>query len=169
MSEITARAFAEAEWRTYRALRLAALADAPEAFGATLAEAEAHRATHWQQRLRGLSPTLDLPLGGWVNGSPAGLAWGKLGLGNEPHAAHLFQMWVAPAHRGLGLGALLLGTVIDWARAQLASHVELSVTCGDTPARRLYAAAGFTPWGDPEPLRPGSQVQAQPMRLALGD
>jgi hypothetical protein len=32
---------------------------------------------------------------------------------------------------------------------------------------RLYARAGFKPVGEPESLRPGSEVMSQRMRLAL--
>lgn len=81
--------------------------------------------------------------------------------------AHLYQMWVAPAHRGRGIGRELLDAVIEWARAAGARAVELGVTCGNTPASRLYARAGFVPASDPGPLRPGSTLLAQPMRLVI--
>lgn len=76
-------------------------------------------------------------------------------------------MWVAPGHRGLGAGRMLLEAVIAWAKAQNASYLDLGVTCGDRPARRLYERAGFKPKGKPQPLRPGSTLLVQPMRLAL--
>jgi ribosomal protein S18 acetylase RimI-like enzyme len=62
---------------------------------------------------------------------------------------------------------MLLDAVIAWARARNASSLNLGVTCGDSPARRLYERAGFKPTGEPQPLRPGSKLSAQSMRLAL--
>jgi hypothetical protein len=54
-----------------------------------------------------------------------------------------------------------------WARASNARSLALSVTCGSVPAERLYTAAGFTPAGAPEPIRPGSPLLVQPMQLEL--
>jgi GNAT superfamily N-acetyltransferase len=76
---------------------------------------------------------------------------------------------VAPEHRGRGAGQLLLEAVLTWARAAGARDLALDVTRGDTPAVRLYARAGFRPAGDPKPLRAGSPLTVQPMRLALND
>jgi ribosomal protein S18 acetylase RimI-like enzyme len=76
-------------------------------------------------------------------------------------------MWVAPDHRAMGAGQMLLEAVIAWARATNASYLALVVTCGNGPAMRLYARAGFQPVGEPEPVRPGSELLAQAMRLAL--
>ena len=47
----TVRRFAANEWRVYRALRLHALRDAPDAFGSTLAREEAFPDDEWVQRL----------------------------------------------------------------------------------------------------------------------
>jgi ribosomal protein S18 acetylase RimI-like enzyme len=84
-----------------------------------------------------------------------------------PPVAHVYQMWVAPESRGLGAGLMLLRSVVEWAREAKAERVVLNVTCGDTPARRLYAHLGFRATGDPAPLRPGSTILAQPMVLDL--
>lgn len=83
--------------------------------------------------------------------------------------AQLFQVWVAPEHRGRGVGQMLLDAVVGWARAAGAHAVALDVTCGDTPAARLYLRAGFRSAGDPTPLREGSRLLVQPMRLVLGE
>jgi ribosomal protein S18 acetylase RimI-like enzyme len=101
-----------------------------------------------------------------VSGCAAGLAWARV----EPEdrtVAKLYQMWVSPSYRGLGAGRMLLSAAIEWAKNRGAKALHLCVTCGDTPAARLYARAGFTPVGLPEPLRPGSEVLAQTLRLAL--
>jgi hypothetical protein len=47
-------------------------------------------------------------------------------------------------------------------------RVCLDVTVGNEPARRLYEAAGFRAAGAPVPLRPGSALEEQPMRLVVG-
>jgi GNAT superfamily N-acetyltransferase len=155
------------EWPLYREIRLRSLADSPDAFGGTLANEQARPDATWQERLdRGARSPVDLPLLAEAEGQAVGLAWGKIEPAS-PELANLYQMWVAPAHRGLGIGAGLLGEVIAWARQAGARELQLGVTCGDTPAVRLYRKAGFEPYGAPEPLRPGSDLLAQYMRLAL--
>ena len=108
-------------------------------------------------------------------GSPVscGARYGVNRLGVEPNrkpnpdVANLYQMWVAPNYRGLSAGQMLLESVIAWASAANMCYLVLNVTCGDSPALRLYVRAGFQAVGEPEPLRPGSELLAQPMRLAL--
>jgi ribosomal protein S18 acetylase RimI-like enzyme len=155
------------EWRAYRDLRLRALGDSPEAFATVLLTAQRQPDAHWRERLAsGAASPWDLPLVAEEGDVLAGMAWGRIHPA-APETAHVFQMWVVPEMRGRGCGALLLDAVVAWAREAKARHVVLGVTCGDTPAYRLYTRAGFRPFGDPEPLRPGSAVLAQPMRLDL--
>ncbi len=161
------RTFAPQEWDTYRGLRLRALADSPDAFGSTLADEQDRPDAEWSRRLAsGADSRVNLPLVAEVHGEPIGLAWGRIDT-SDPEVAALYQMWVAPNHRGLGAGQMLLEAVIAWARARNASYMDLGVTCGDRPARRLYERAGFKPMGEPQPLRPGSTLLVQPMRLIL--
>jgi GNAT superfamily N-acetyltransferase len=161
------RTFAAQEWRTYRDLRLRALADSPDAFGSTRAHEDRLSETEWSSRLAsGVESHRDIPLIAEMGDEPIGLAWGRIESAT-PDLAHLYQMWVAPNHRGLGAGRKLLDAVITWARAANVSYLVLNVTCGDSPALRLYLRAGFQPIGAPEPLRLGSDLLAQPMRLAL--
>ena len=121
----------------------------------------------WSARLSsGTASATDLPLVAELNGEPVGLAWGRIEPG-ESHTAHLYQLWVAPGARGVGVGRLLLDAVIAWARSSDVRYLALDVTCGDTPATRLYARAGFRPVGGPNPLRPGSPLLEQPMSLDL--
>jgi ribosomal protein S18 acetylase RimI-like enzyme len=99
------------EWRTYRDLRLRALADAPDAFGSTLAAERARPDAEWERQLAAAAPSpTDLPLVARVGPEAVGLAWARIQYA-EPEVAHLFQVWVAPEHRGRGIGQLLL----DWA------------------------------------------------------
>src|SRR5881396_2628359 len=80
---------------------------------------------------------MNLPIIAEVDGEPIGLAWGRIDT-SDPDVAVLYQMWVAPSHRGAGAGRRLVETVIAWARVRNVSSVDLGVTCGDSPARRLY-------------------------------
>jgi ribosomal protein S18 acetylase RimI-like enzyme len=161
------RTFAPHEGETYRDLRLRALADSPGAFGTTLAEAQGRSDAEWSSRLAsGPGTGWDLPLVAEVDGEPMGLAWGRIDRAH-PDVANLYQMWVAPGCRRLGVGQMLLEAVIAWARARGARYLDLGVTWGNSPAMRLYVRAGFEPIGQRQPLRPGSQLLVQPMRLKL--
>src|SRR5262245_21066992 len=161
------RRFSADEWRVYRDLRLRALADSPDAFGSTLAEEAGRLDAEWTRRLAsGADSETSLPVFAEVQGEPMGLAWGRIDTSNLDIAV-LYQMWVAPTHRGAGAGQMLLSSVIAWARGRNASFLDLGVTCGDSPARRLYERAGFKPMGAPQPLRPTTTLLAQWMRLEL--
>ena len=161
------RSFASHEWNSYKKLRLGALADSPDAFGGTLDQEKDRSDSEWSNRLAsGVASRSDLPLVAEVGREPIGLAWGRIEI-SSLDVAHLYQMWVAPSYRRLGVGRMLLEAVIAWAKAANACYLALGVTCGDSPAMRLYVRAGFEPVGDPEPLRPGSELLAQPMRLTL--
>jgi ribosomal protein S18 acetylase RimI-like enzyme len=162
----TVRPFRADEWPTYRELRLRALADAPDAFGSTLAHEAARSDAEWSSRLAtGVHSESDLPLVAEVSGEPIGLAWGRIE--SDPDIATLYQMWVAPERRGLGAGRMLVEAVIAWATSRNARYLTLAVTCGNNAAWRLYERAGFQPIGEPRPLRPGAALLSQPMALAL--
>jgi ribosomal protein S18 acetylase RimI-like enzyme len=160
------RPFAPLEWPIYKNLRLRSLADTPDAFGSTLEREQSFSDSSWASRLMTHENSWDLPLVAEMDTEPVGLAWGRIEKSN-PSQANLYQMWVAPNQRHLGLGKMLLDAVIAWAREKNASCLELGVTSGNNPALRLYTQAGFETIGQPEPLRPGSDLLCQPMRLKL--
>ena len=155
------------EWRAYRDLRLRALADSPDAFGSTLESARERPDAEWAERLaEGAASRWELPLVAEEGDALAGMAWGIIDP-LAPDTAHVIQMWAAPEFRGLGCGAMLLDAAVRWAREADARRVLLNVTVGGKSARRLYERAGFVPHGEPVPLRRGSSILAQPMRLEL--
>jgi GNAT superfamily N-acetyltransferase len=155
------------DWRAYRDLRLRALADSPDAFGSTHAIESAKPDEFWRHRLiAAADQSAQLPLVAEGPTGLVGLVWGWIDPAT-PSEATVYQMWVAPESRGRGIGTALIDGVIAWAKANNAQVVTLRVTRGDTPATRLYARAGFVPFGDSEPLRPGSSVLTQPMCLTL--
>jgi ribosomal protein S18 acetylase RimI-like enzyme len=161
------RPFTPDEWASYRKLRLAALTDSPNAFGSTLAAERDRPEEEWSRRLAsGVASGWDRALVATMNDRAIGLAWGKIEPA-EPGLAHVYQMWVAPGSRRLGAGQLLLAELIAWARVKRTQCLYLWVTCDDSAAMRLYLRAGFKPSGPTEPLRPGSTLMAQPMRLEV--
>lgn len=160
---ITLQAIDPGEWRTYRDVRLQALRDSPDAFGSTYGEEADRPDEAWQARLAAASASgQDKALFARCGGTVCGLVWCKLSA-REPGRADLYQMWVAPASRGQGVGRALLDEAIEWATLGGAQRICLGVTVADTPAMRLYRAAGFRPFGPEEPLREGSSLRSQPM------
>jgi ribosomal protein S18 acetylase RimI-like enzyme len=159
------RVFASHEWRSYRDLRLQALAESPDAFGSTLALEQGRTDEDWSARLaRGTSSGSDLPLVAEVSGKAVGLAWARISESDHTFA-NLYQMWVAPGYRRVGAGRMLVCAAIDWARAAKLQALVLCVTSGNSPATRLYTRAGFKSVGAPEPLRPGCPLFAHTMKL----
>lgn len=71
----TIRNFTPDAWPAYRALRLRALEDAPDAFGSTLAAESTRPSEEWAARIaRAATSGIDHPLVAHVAGQPAGLA-----------------------------------------------------------------------------------------------
>lgn len=154
------------EWPLYRATRLRALADSPAAFCQTLTAAEAMLDAVWQARLIAAAQgDLDYPLVAELDGQAVGMLWAKVDR-DDTSAVDLFQVWVAPEARGHGVGAGLIRAAVAWARKRDARAVRLSVTTGDTPARRLYEREGFVAVGEPVPRQGQAGVMEQNMLLA---
>jgi ribosomal protein S18 acetylase RimI-like enzyme len=164
---INIRVFKADEWSVYKNLRLSALTDSPDAFGSTLANETIRSDDEWSRRLTtGVNSSKDLPILAEIDNQPIGLAWVRID-DSDLNVANLYQVWVAPGYRFLGTGKMLLDAVISWASAKQACYLDLGVTCGGTPAMRLYTRAGFEPVGQPQPIRPGAEVLSQHMRLKL--
>jgi len=163
---IAIRRFESLELRTYRDLRLRALNDSPDAFASTLARESTRTDEEWRGRLeRGVNSRHDFPALAFVGDVPAGIAWARLD--ERPGIAHLFQVWVAPEHRAIGVGRRLVEAAIAWSRRSGARVLELAVTRNASAAMGLYRDLGFSEVGKPEPLRPGSELESQSMHLLL--
>jgi GNAT superfamily N-acetyltransferase len=129
------------------ALRREALDAHPLAFGAS---PDDDRMRTLEGAAETLAPTDDRAIyGAFDDGRLAGMA----GVVRESriksrHMAIVWGMYVAPAVRGRGTGRRLLDAVIAHARGwDGVVMVELSATEAAESALRLYAAAGFRPWG----------------------
>jgi GNAT superfamily N-acetyltransferase len=145
---VVVRVATTADWQVLRAIRLAALRDAPDAFGSTYAEQAASVEADWRRRIsRGGTFFAYVPE---VDGNePAGLVGG---FQEKPDTVELVSLWVRPQARGLGVGEALVAAVIDWARARNATSVHLWLTEANQRARMLYERCGFSPTNERQPL-----------------
>ncbi|MEA2667620.1 MAG: hypothetical protein QOJ33_554 [Chloroflexota bacterium] len=140
LAELVIRRLAAADWVAFRAVRLAALRDAPEAFGSTASDAEKLDEAEWRLRLEQRA-VFRAEVASQGVGLAAGIA------GDWPNEAELISMWVAPAWRGHRVGDRLVDTVLAWAASGQFRTMCLWVATGNAPAERLYARHGFAPTG----------------------
>ncbi len=150
------------DWQSLRDVRLAALADAPHAFCARLADERVYGREKWISFLGAAA---------WFvarrDEAPVALAAGMTGVRDpEPE---LISMWVAPAERGRGIGSALTRAVLDWARAEAADTLALWVTDGNVAARRMYERFGFAATGEWAPTPHTAATGEIRMRASLDD
>ncbi len=127
------------DWRAWRSIRLAALAESPGAFTTALADWQgAGDAEHrWRDRLASVPFNAVARRGGRDIGMVSAL----------PHAdqgtVELVSLWVAPEARGSGVGDALVGAVADWAARGGARSLVLRVMEDNHAAQRLYRRHGL--------------------------
>jgi ribosomal protein S18 acetylase RimI-like enzyme len=127
-------------WLLWRAARLAALADAPDAFpGASAAWADSGE-MRWRERLL---DTAALKVVAVRDEVPVGLVRGVV----EDGCAWLHSLWVSPQVRGQGLGTQLVAAVEEWAVRHGATYIRLEVVSDNAPAIALYRRRGYVDTG----------------------
>lgn len=133
-----------------RAVRLAALADAPAAFGSTHERELGFDDAVWVERASGGAAGSDRATFFACDGETiVGLAGG---FRIEEGSIDVVSMWTSPQVRRRGVGRMLVGAVFEWAASHGEPSVALWVTQGNDQARRLYESMGFTETGDHQPL-----------------
>ena len=82
-----------------------------------------------------------------VDGAPVGVAALSFvhTLEHADRSAWLEELYVAPAHRGRGIGTALLGAACELALSSGAVAVDLEVDAAHERAAHLYARSGFRP------------------------
>jgi len=143
------------EGPSLRALRLHALADAPMAFGSTLAREQAFTDDVWRERAeRGAAGVDRVTFVTERDGRWLGIATGLSrdpDVPDDPRPA-LVAMFVCPEARGCGLGRALVDAVVGWARERNADGLTLWVTATNAAAIALYTRCGFRRTGKDKPL-----------------
>lgn len=144
------RELTEADAAPYRALRLRALREDPEGFGTTYEEAAARPLDHTASRLRATAESDDdVTLGAFAGNMLIGMVTLIREEGaKDRHKAMIFAMYVAAEERGRGVGRALMEAAIAHAR-QIAGleQLHLAAVTTNAPARHLYRALGFVPYG----------------------
>lgn len=143
------------DWRVWRELRLAALADAPYAFGSRLADWESATEGQWRDRL---SQQGSVNVVAWLDEQPVGMASGVPA--DTAAMVELISMWVAPIARGRGVGDALIVEVERWACSVGAATLCLQVAKGNLAAAALYGRHGFRDTGEPpHPMPDGTRCE----------
>jgi ribosomal protein S18 acetylase RimI-like enzyme len=136
----------ETNWQVYREVRLDALRGAPRAFWTTHAEAAARTDDEWRQIVTQPQERSRTWLA--MRGDRAVGSVGSFRLPDQPEGECIpVGMWVDPSARGLGVGELLVRTVLDSAAARGLDRVVLEVAHENGPAVALYERLGFVPTG----------------------
>ncbi|MFC5722399.1 GNAT family N-acetyltransferase [Streptomyces gamaensis] len=154
------------DWPLWRELRLAALAEAPYAFGSRLTDwqGDGDREERWRARL-------ELPgscsLVAELDGRPVGLAAGVPG--TEAGTAELRSLWVTAAARGRGVADRLVRAVEQWAADRGAERLHLTVMPGNEHASALYRRHGLRDTGPHGAVLPdGRRKRLMVKRLSAG-
>jgi GNAT superfamily N-acetyltransferase len=148
------------DWAQLRAVRLAALADAPSAFGSTLDREQEYDEERWREWSLNMATFL-----AFREGVPVGIVGGVASDTSDERT--MVAMWVHPDHRRTGVASVLLDTVRNWARDDGATRMTLWVTRTNKPAAALYRRAGFKPTGDSKPLPSNPSLAEDKLALAL--
>ncbi len=150
-----------------RALRLSALAGAPEAFGSILATEEAWTEDRWRDRaVHGAESGERALFIAIKSGVWCGMV-GGLVPADEPSVSELVGMWVEPAVRERGVGRALIDAVGVWARKQGARRIQLWVTETNTLAVGMYEHLGFRATGKTQPHPSNSSLAEMHMIRVL--
>jgi ribosomal protein S18 acetylase RimI-like enzyme len=145
---------AEAWWR----IRLESLENEPFAFGKA---AEEHRVISVEtiaERLRDV-PEGDFYLGAFEDDNLIGMAsfFRETGL-KDRHKGRIYGVYVTSAQRAQGVGRALMAALLERAKQDSSlEQIMISVTAGQSAAKRLYQSFGFESYGtEPNALKVGS-------------
>jgi L-amino acid N-acyltransferase YncA len=144
MTGFSVRRLAAEDAEAWRAVRLEALQREPDAFGATYGE-EAARPVDWfRERVSAPDPIF----GGFADGALIGTAgYHRDHELKQAHRAHVWAVYVAPAHRRQGVARSVMQALTAEASANRISRLVLGVTAGSAGPYDFYRSLGFAPYG----------------------
>jgi GNAT superfamily N-acetyltransferase len=135
MIDLTVRVLGQEDWPLYRAVRLAALEESPDALGASLDQEAAADDAHWRIQMRA-ARRLVVELDGRVCGVASVGRFGE-----EPDSADLSGLWVDPSARSTGAAGRLVESAVALAAAEGLKRMYYWV--GTENARAIGFATSF--------------------------
>lgn len=157
------RSTCEADWESLKEIRLAALLDAPAAFGVRHTAAAAYSDAAWRERASNRGPAHYLLA--FIDGVAVGIVGAVV---NAASDLNLIAMWVSKAHRGSAAAASLVDAVKQRAVAQGRARVILDVSPDNARAAAFYRKQGFSFLPEWEPLASHPEITVQTMEWRTG-
>lgn len=155
MTDVRVRTLGEEDWQEFRAIRLAALRDSPDAFAADADDEEEFEEDFWRLRMRRSVRIVALHIDGEAvdTGRPVGVVSLGEGKDEEGRVAEIFGLWVAPDARGTGVATKLVEASADRARHDGRTHVSYWVGTDNGRAVAFASGIGFRPTDFRRPMR----------------
>jgi ribosomal protein S18 acetylase RimI-like enzyme len=150
----------------FKDIRLRALQESPTAFSSTYTEESTLTDADWLKRAAQWSSAKSVAYLALDNDAAVGIAAGLLDR-DDALRADLMSMWVAPTHRRLGIGRLLVDAIAAWACGQNVLHLKLMVTSNNDRAIQFYHSLGFALTGWSKPCRNDPALLDYEMRRTL--
>lgn len=157
-TDITVRFIRESDLAAFKALRLEALRDHPEAFGSDHDESSREPDLMWVDRVKN---AIGSPDGCIVVAEAGGQLAGMAGVFRNNrvkvrHSGTIWGVYVRPQFRGSKLTERMISEALGWCRANQIRIARLTVVTCNGPAIRTYLRCGFTIYGvSPEEIRIG--------------
>ena len=148
-------------WKQFKAIRLEALSECPEAFGSSLEEESNLSDAEFEQNFK--KSTF---FGAIQNNQLVGCTGFFIcSLSKMSHRGVVFSMYIKNGYRGQGIGNALLNAVITHAKNRVI-QLHLTVVTTNQTALKLYQKNGFRIYGtEPRALKIGDQFYDEHMMV----
>jgi ribosomal protein S18 acetylase RimI-like enzyme len=154
----------------FKAVRLRALRDSPQAFSSTYAKESALPDKEWikrSERWKGDSAIGYLAMAEPGDGEACGLVACYAEKDGDTPRGHVISMWVDPAFRRAGVGKMLIDALKNWARSRSLEELNLMVTSVNRSAIDFYEHIGFRMSGKIGPYPNDQAILEYEMLLPL--
>ncbi|AKH43077.1 ribosomal protein S18 acetylase RimI-like enzyme [Altererythrobacter atlanticus] len=97
----------------------------------------------WNDPVADYDRALETPASAILLAKDDGAVFGSVMTGYDGHRGWVYYLAVDPAHRGQGIGRLLMDAAEAWLREQGCPKIQLMVRAGNDAAKDFYAALGY--------------------------
>ena len=146
----------DSDAQVYRAIRLCALKNDPDAFGSTYEQEETKPLLHTIERIQHTKDQFTLGCFDDINTLVGIVNFSRENRLKTAHKGNIYGMYVEPEFRGRGLGKALLIALIERATKECEGleQIHLTVVSNNKLAKRLYVSLGFEVYGiEPRALK----------------